>query len=143
MKLFSISFFLLFNCTSVVLLFLYLSLSLTYTDTDTQRDTETQKLDTHVDQPSTQSQTNGCKSAVLILDRQDRWQLTVKTNLGSCFAPSGGCPGVRGQPAIRLNAFALQRLTPSTQKQTSRRHVMHLHHANHVYSYSYSYSFRE
>lgn len=70
-----------------------------------------------------QCQTNGGKSAVLILGRQDGWQLTVKINLCSCLAPSEGCPRVsriRGQPSVSLDAAAPQRSTPpDTKTRTS------------------------
>ena len=73
----------------------------------------------YLHQPSTQNQMNGGKSAVLILDWQERWQLTVKINLCSCSAPSEGCPGVsrvRGLTTASLVAVAPQRSTPPIHK---------------------------
>lgn len=66
---------------------------------------------------------------MLILGRQDRWQLTVKINLCSCLAPSEGCPRVsriRGQPSVSLDAAAPQRSPPRYQDTDF------LHRGNHA-----------
>lgn len=69
-------------------------------------------------QPSNQCQMIGGKLAVLILDWQDRWQLTVKINLCSRSTPSEGCLGSAGSKVspLLLLMLLLIEVTPPTQK---------------------------